>query len=302
VTDLAGRVAALTPDQRRELAQRLAARRTVAAEREVPRRPAGATEVPLSFAQERLWFLDQLSPGDPTYNLSFSHALGVSIDHAALVSALSFLVERHESLRTSFPVVDEEPRQRVSPAGPATCPLVDLRHLPARSRRTAVQRLSQQLAGQPFDLACGPLYRCALARLGEYGDVFVFVVHHIIADGWSVELLFRELSTVYTDIAGGRLPSLTAPPLQYADYTLWQRHELRDQVLDRLVTHWRGVLADAATLELPTDRPRPRVQSSSGGDLRFEATSLAAPTPPRSWCCWRRSPRRSTPTRARTTS
>jgi amino acid adenylation domain-containing protein len=268
MSDLARRIAELAPDQRLRLAERLAARRSDEVALEHEERDSG--DFPLSYAQERLWFLDQLAPGSTAYNLSFARSLGFEVDPSALDLALSRLVARHESLRTSFPMVDDEPVQRVAPAAEVDCPVVDLRRVRPRRRRAEVERIAAAMANTPFDLASGPLFRSLLVQIGDPGDVFVLVIHHIVADGWSLDILFRELAALYGDALIGGRSSLPPPGPQYADYTVWQRRRLTGATLDRLVEHWRWALDGAATLDLPTDRPRPPVQSFRGAELFFD--------------------------------
>jgi amino acid adenylation domain-containing protein len=270
MTELADRIAALSDEERASLAARLASRKAVPTTSMITTFDRESGDFPLSYAQERLWFLDQLTPGNTAYNLSFAHALGFAVDHRALEVALTALVARHEGLRTTFPLVGDEPVQRVGPAEAVSCQVVDLRQLPPRRRRAETERLAARFATQPFDLATGPLFRSALIRLGESGDAFVFVIHHIVADGWSLEVLFRELSTMYAQAATHSPVSLPPAGPQYADYTLWQRRRLTGDALDQLVQHWKRKLSGAATLELPTDRPRPRVQSTRGAQLFFD--------------------------------
>jgi amino acid adenylation domain-containing protein len=231
---------------------------------------ADQADYPLSFAQERLWFLDQLAPGSAAYNMSFAHRLGFAADERALERALSELVSRHEALRTTFPTRDGEPVQRVGPARPVACPVHDLGHLPARRSVAETKRIAARLAGEPFDLAEGPLLRCALVRSGLLGDVFVLVLHHIVIDGWSFEIIFRELAALYRDEVTGEPWSLPPVPMQYVDYTVWQRRQLAGPVLDRLVDYWRTALDGAATLGLPTDRPRPPLATSHGAQIFFD--------------------------------
>src|SRR5262249_53544322 len=157
------------------------------------------------------------------YNLSFAHRIGAAVDAAALEHALTALVARHEGLRTTFPVVDEVPVQRLAEATRVSCPVVDLRPLAPRRRQAAVERLAAQAAAEPFDLAEGPLVRFRLVRLGELGDVFFLLIHHIVADAWSVEVIFRDLSVLYAEALGRPTDPLPDVGIQYVDYTLWQR-------------------------------------------------------------------------------
>ncbi|MFM0522132.1 amino acid adenylation domain-containing protein, partial [Caballeronia jiangsuensis] len=222
-------------------------------------RPA---HVPLSFAQERLWFLEQLNPGQSTYHIPIALRLHGSLDVRAFHAALNALVARHESLRTSFAQHDGQAVQHIAPTLELALPLID-------AQATDVQRLAQDEARRPFDLQRGPLLRAQLLRLAEDEHVLLFTMHHIVSDGWSTGVLVRELGACYT--AALRNEPLALPPLavQYADYTLWQRDWLAGAELDRQTQYWRNQLAELAPLDLPTDRPRPAQISGSGATLPF---------------------------------
>ncbi|HYI01511.1 amino acid adenylation domain-containing protein, partial [Hyalangium sp.] len=221
--------------------------------------------LPLSFAQQRLWFIDQLEPGRPVYNMPVALRLegGLRID--VLAAALEEIVRRHESLRTRFEVVDGEPGQVIDPPSPLRLPVVDLGSLNGSLRVTEARRLSREEARLPFDLGRGPLLRASLLRLGLEEHVFLATLHHIVSDGWSMGVLRRELGSLYRAFSAGEPSSLSELPLQYADYAAWQRGWLSGRVLEAEVSHWREQLAGAPPLlELPLDRPRPAVQSSRG--------------------------------------
>jgi amino acid adenylation domain-containing protein len=266
VTDLAERVASLTPEERRRLQRRLEARLGAAVPPPVPRLPRGG-DFPLSFAQERLWFLDQLAPGSAAYNLASAQRLPFALETAVLERALAELVRRHEALRTVFPLAGGEPVQRILAPGPVRCPVADAGALPPALRQAEAERVAAEAAREPFDLAAGPLFRARLVRLGAAEWVFVFVVHHVAADGSSLQLLFRELPRLYADAAAGRPFSLPEPPVQYADFAVWQREWLRGEVLEAQLAYWTRALDELPTLELPTDRPRPAVQRFRGAQL-----------------------------------
>ncbi|HKH45556.1 MAG TPA: amino acid adenylation domain-containing protein, partial [Thermoanaerobaculia bacterium] len=214
-------------------------------------------EIPLSFSQERLWFLDRLQPGSAVYNIPAAIRLRGALDAAVLDAALGALVERHEALRTTFPVEEGRPFQRIHPAGDFHLDRIDL--TAAADPDAKALRLAWEEAGRPFDLAAGPLFRAALLRIGDEDHVLLLNLHHSIADGWSMDVLARDLSAL---AAGEPVSPL---PVQYADYAVWQRRRLAGPVLDRLLAVWRERLAGApAALELPTDRPRPAAQSYRG--------------------------------------
>ena len=225
---------------------------------------------PLSFAQQRLWFLDQLDPHSAAYNVPCRARLSGVLDRAALQRALETVVQRHESLRTIFPAVDGEPSQVVRPAGPCDLPVFDLSILAPSQREAEIQSLAMGEARRPFDLAVGPLFRTRLLRLNEEEHLLLLTVHHIASDGWSVGLLFRELGTLYEAYSAGESPALPELPIQYADYAVWQRAWLQGPVLDRQLTYWkRHFRTLPAPLDLATDHPRPEVQTHRGARVRF---------------------------------
>ncbi|HVG31078.1 MAG TPA: amino acid adenylation domain-containing protein, partial [Pyrinomonadaceae bacterium] len=229
---------------------------------------------PLSFAQQRLWFLDQLEPGNPFYNVPAAMRLRGRLDARALERSLSEIVARHEVLRTSFTLVEHQPVQVVAPAGGLPLPLVDLTGMSAAEREAEVARLAKEEAGRPFDLGRGPLLRATLLKLGGEEHVVLFTMHHIISDGWSLGILVRELSALYGAFARGEDSPLAELPMQYADFARWQRERLSGETLERQLSYWREQLAGApAALELPADRPRPAVQTFGGSHLRFNLSS-----------------------------
>ncbi|HEX9935823.1 MAG TPA: amino acid adenylation domain-containing protein, partial [Longimicrobium sp.] len=234
--------------------------------------PVERTEaLPLSFAQERLWFIDQLEPGSTVYNIPVARRLGGALDVAALERALGEIVRRHESLRTVFGEVDGSPVQVIAPFGGFTLPVEDLSRLGEGDREAALRRRAGEEARRPFDLAAGPLFEAGLLRLGEEDHVLLLSMHHIVSDGWSMGVLFRELSALYEAYRDGRESPLAEPPVQYADYAVWQREQLAGEALDRQLAYWRERLAGAPELlELPTDHPRPAEQTFRGAHERIE--------------------------------
>ncbi|HYG61538.1 MAG TPA: condensation domain-containing protein, partial [Thermoanaerobaculia bacterium] len=229
------------------------------------RSPRGTHPLLLSFAQQRLWFLDRLAPGNPFYNVPVTLRLTGALDPGALARSFSEVARRHEVLRTTFPEVDEQPVQSVAPPAPVALPLADLLALPETARQVEARRLDAEEALRPFGLARGPLLRATLVRLSAEEHLLLLTMHHIVADGWSSQVLTQEVREVYGALLAGRRPDLPALPLQYADYARWQREWLRGAVLDAHVGYWRRQLAGAPpALELPTDRPRPAVQSFRG--------------------------------------
>jgi amino acid adenylation domain-containing protein len=245
----------------------------------VARRAAGST-LPLSFAQRRLWFLDQLEPGNPAYNVPAAVLLTGPLDRSAFAASLEEVVARHEALRTTFGLADdsdEEPVQRIAPPAPLPLPGIDLAGLQEEAREAEALRLAAEEAMRPFDLARGPLLRAALLRLDAARHVALFTMHHMVGDGWSADLLVRELAALYPALAEAPagLPSPLPPlPVQYADFVLWQRESLRGAELETQLAFWRGALAGApAVLDLPSDRPRPARASGRGGAV---ASALSA--------------------------
>ncbi len=244
---------------------------------EVPPRPPilpagrGGDLLP-SFAQQRLWFLDQLSPGSPAYNMPAALRLTGRLDRAALARSLSEIVRRHENLRTTFrtfPTAGGEPALVLHPAGDLPLPGIDLGALPEATRKAEELRLVHAEARRPFDLGRGPLLRAALLRLAADEHTVFLTVHHIVSDGWSNGVLVRELGALYSEFVAGRPSPLPELPVQYADFALWQRRWLSGEVLAGELAYWRQALAGLPALDLPTDRPRPPVLSARGGFRPF---------------------------------
>src|SRR5215213_1752773 len=229
-----------------------------------------ADAYPLSFAQQRLWFLDQLEPGKALYNLPAAVRLSGQLDTSALSRSFDEVVRRHESLRTTFKSVDGQPRQVIAEPGALPLPLIDLTGLGVSERQAEVACLVGDEARRPFDLAAGPLLRAKLLRLGNDEHVLLLNMHHIISDGWSLGVLVRELTKLYAGYAAGREPQLPELPIQYADYVVWQQRWLQGPTLEEQLSYWRKQLADIpSALELPTDRPRPAEQSYRGASTSF---------------------------------
>ena len=236
----------------------------------------GADDVfafPLSFAQQRLWFLDQMQSGTALYNIPVRYRLRGALDVDALGRTLTEIVRRHESLRTVFRTLDEQPRQVVLPPRPVPLPVQDLSHLPEPARAQAADRALADEGEGAFDLQAGPLIRAVLLRLSPDEHLLSVVMHHIIADGWSMGVLTREIAALYEAFSQGLPSPLPELGVQYADVAVWQRENLEGEALDRQVAYWREHLAGApAVLELPTDRPRPAVQTFPGAGHTFQVT------------------------------
>lgn len=222
-------------------------------------------DLPLSFAQQRLWFLHQLEPDNPAYNMFGALRLNGRLDAAALERAIAELVARHEPLRTTFDVVDGRPVQIIAESLRIPLPLTDLATLSDDDRDAEVLRMIDVESKRPFDLAAGPLLRLALLRLAEEDHTLFISMHHIISDAWSIAVFTRELATLYEVFTTGGASQLPLLPLQYADFARWQREWLQGENLERELAFWKRQLEGAPpVLELPTDKPRPEVQSFRG--------------------------------------
>ena len=231
----------------------------------VPAR-ARPEHVPLSYAQERMWFLEQLGLSGSAYNMSAALSLSGDLDADALEASFRELVRRHESLRTRFGTAEGQGVQLIDEDGVVLFERVDLSGLGEPERQLEAQRLGEAEVLEGFDLETGPLVRMHLLRLDEHEHVLLVTMHHIISDGWSIGVLVHELSALYSAFTQGRPSPLGALEVQYADYALWQREWLSGEVLDRQLSYWKEQLSGApAALELPTDRQRPAVASFRGG-------------------------------------
>jgi len=236
-----------------------------------PRLPDQPEPAPLSFAQQRIWFIDQLEPGSPVYNMSAGFRLEGPLDRGALERSLSEIVRRHEVLRTTFavpPGTQGTPLQVIRPAQPVEIPFVDLSGMPEAERQAAVRELAREEGRRPFDLARGPLLRLGLVRLNAREHVLLFAISHSISDGWSIGLFLQELAALYRAERAGRPSPLPELTVQYADFAIWQRQHLQGERLATQVEYWKQQLAGAPPLlELPADRPRPPLQSFRGAML-----------------------------------
>ncbi|HEX8338672.1 MAG TPA: amino acid adenylation domain-containing protein, partial [Pyrinomonadaceae bacterium] len=227
-------------------------------------------KLPLSFAQQRLWFLDQLEPGDATYNIAAAVTLEGPLNVAALEHAFNEVVRRHEVLHTTFGTATS-PAQFIHTARPLPLPLLDLGGLPPAEREAEVARLKREEAARPFDLGGGDLLRTRLLRLGPARHLLLFAIHHIVGDEWSLRVLVGELAALYEAHLSQRAAPLAELPIQYADFAHWQRRRLESGLLQEQLSYWRQRLDGAPhVLELPTDRPRPPVRRSRGAHETFE--------------------------------
>ncbi len=226
--------------------------------------------LPLSFAQQRLWFLHQLSPDSQSYNLLEAMSLKGTLDQVALEKSLTELLHRHEILRTTFPMVNGQPIQNIAAPSPVSLSCEDLQGLSSDEQMAQFRELAIAIATQPFNLAQGPLIQFRLLKLGTQDHILLLKMHHIIYDGWSLSIFFRELSQLYHCFSQG-LPSPLSPlSIQYADFAVWQRQWLTGEVLDKQLNYWREQLENAPlVLEIPTDHPRPPVQTFQGDGQSF---------------------------------
>ena len=226
---------------------------------------------PASFAQQRLWFLNQVAPETAAYNVARALRLTGLLDEAALLKALRSIISRHDSLRTIFVSVDDEVRQVVLPALKFDLYVSDISAVPAVQCEQVALRLAGEEAGKPFDLSTGPLLRARLLRLGSADHILVLVIHHIVTDGWSMNLLFHEMAELYAGFVAGRQPELPKLSLQYPDYARWQRTSMTSEFLRGELDYWRPKLQGAETvLQLPTDHPRPARHSGRGRSMHFD--------------------------------
>jgi amino acid adenylation domain-containing protein len=269
--ELSQRIANLAPEKRALLEQRLKERRASAnTEQAFPRRDTSVP--PLSFAQQRLWFLDQFKPNSPLYNVP-EPAVRIrgGLNVAAVQQALDAIVARHEALRTTFTTVNGNPVQVINEHRQVKLEVIDLSTWPEAEREAETHRVLDSEAQHPFNLSRDPMLRAALLRLGKEEHVLLLVMHHIAADYWSTGVLFREFAAFYTSFAMGWALSLPELPIQYADYAIWHRQWLQGARLETQLAYWKQQLAGAPpVLELPTDRPRPLAQTYRGARQALE--------------------------------
>ncbi|MFL5538214.1 MAG: amino acid adenylation domain-containing protein, partial [Longimicrobiaceae bacterium] len=251
-------------------ARAMAARAGGAEHRAAPLVPAEREgPIPLSFAQQRFWFVERLGAAPAAYNVPLVLRMRGVLSADALRRALDGVVARHEALRTVFPTEAGGPVQRVLPALAVPLPLDDLSALPPAEREARAKAASDAEARTIFDLQAGPLLRARLLRLAADEHLLLLTLHHIVVDAWSVTILYRELAALYAAELDGRDPGLQPLPVQYADYALWQRARLDGAAMEGELAYWRGRLEGTATLALPTDRPHPPVQSFRGATHPF---------------------------------
>ena len=271
---LTERIAGLSLEKRKLLEQRLGIEKAqvgdAARTQTIPPRSERETPPPLSFAQQRIWFLDELEPNSAAYNISNAVRLLGPLDVAALEQSFQALVSRHEVLRTTFAVAAGRPVQVISESAHHDLPMTDMRKLSTAEQQIEVSWRIRDESSRPFDLTHSPLLRTALLRLADDEHILLLTMHHIISDGWSMGVLVKEIAALYPAIASGTEPAQAAAALerlqiQYADYAAWQREWLSGAVLERQLSYWKEQLQGAPpVLELPTDKPRPAAQTFNG--------------------------------------
>ncbi len=235
---------------------------------EIPRRPQ-AGPIPLSFSQQRLWFLSQVDADSPLYNVPEAISLQGQLNVAALEQSLNEIIRRHDALRTIFTIVERQPVQISTAARPLSLKVIDLSHLPSAARELCARRLVETEGRRPFDLTNNVMLRATLLRLDQKHHWAVLTLHHIVADGWSMGILIRETAALYQAFAQGQISPLPELPIQYTDFAQWQREWMQGERLSSQIDYWRQQLADAPPLQLPTDRPRSAQTTLAGARLNF---------------------------------
>ncbi|MEG4277142.1 amino acid adenylation domain-containing protein [Microcoleus sp. MON1_C1] len=270
MSDLIERIAALSPEKRELLLQRLNQKKeSVSLEKILPQSRESNT-FPLSFAQQRLWFFEQLTPGNFTYHILAGVRLTGTLDARALDRSLNELVKRHEVLRTAFKTINEQPVQAIASNLELKILEIDLRSLPETERDREVERLIAAEAKLPFDLSQAPLLRAKLLHLSDSNWVLLLSTHHIISDAWSMGIFIQELATFYQAFSTGQPSPLPELSVQYADFASWQRQWLQGEVLETQLAYWKKQLGgNLPVLNLPTDRPRSAVQTFRGAVHKF---------------------------------
>ncbi|MFP5285250.1 MAG: condensation domain-containing protein, partial [Thermoanaerobaculia bacterium] len=272
-TDIARRIAELPLEKRALLFQQLQKQREkepAPAVQRIPRLPRESETYPLSFAQQRLWFLSNFDPDSPEYNIPQAFRIHGELDPEVMQRALREVVRRHETLRTTFRSVEGEPAQVIAQVVDMEVPFVDARERVLAAGKAPEEawpealRLAAHDAKEPFDLTLGPLMRAKLFRTGEREHLLYYNVHHIAYDGWSMGVFARELTAIYDAFAAGLPSPLPELPIQYLHFGIWQREWLSGEVLEKQLSYWRRQLASVPPLELPTDRPRPAVRTHNG--------------------------------------
>ncbi|HEX7330764.1 MAG TPA: amino acid adenylation domain-containing protein, partial [Pyrinomonadaceae bacterium] len=269
--NLAKRLEGLSPEKLALLSKRLQEKGKSPVKRQDISRRRNANSHPLSLAQQRLWFLNQLQPNSAFYNMAGAMRLTGDLNVEALTETLNEIARRHEVLRTCFPVANGKPIQVVSPARAVSIPTTDLRDLPPADQERTADQLVKYESEQPFDLEHGPLYRTRLARLAEDEHLLIITMHHIVGDGWSIGIFLREMAALYEAFSQNRLSPLPELDIQYADYARWQEEWLTGEVLDDQLSYWQRQLSGSnATIDLPFDYERPTTSTHRAATQSFK--------------------------------
>ncbi|HEX8090491.1 MAG TPA: amino acid adenylation domain-containing protein, partial [Blastocatellia bacterium] len=267
MNDILTQLAALPPKKRELLLRQLKKRADASTNLKMQTIPIRSRDgyLPLSFSQERLWLLDQIEPDNPAYNLIRAISLEGRLNDSALERSFNEVVRRHESLRTSFPVVEGKPVQAIAPELTISLPVTDLQGLSRAEQEAEVSRLYAEEVRRMFDLAGGPVLRANLLRLGRTKQILILATHHIVSDAWSAGIMIRELATLYEAFINGKTSPLPPLPIQYADFAAWQRDWLQGAELEKQLSYWKQQLAERPQdLQLPMDHPRPLARSFRG--------------------------------------
>jgi amino acid adenylation domain-containing protein/thioester reductase-like protein len=270
MSNLLQKIAELSPEKRALLLQKLNQQKGKVSQTKIQPQSRDTQNFPLSYAQQRLWFFSQLEPQSSAYNIPAAIRLTGRLNIAALESSINEIVRRHEILRTTFTVVDGETVQVINAAAKLQLKIIDLQTIPKIERETEALRLAMQDAQTPFNLEQDSLLRVSLLHLGETDHVILFTMHHIVSDGWSTGILIRELTALYTAYDSFQPCNLPELPIQYVDFAVWQRQWLQAEVLNQQLNYWKQQLGgELPVLELPTDRPRPAIQTNNGATQSF---------------------------------
>ncbi|MCH7681982.1 hypothetical protein IID10_21900, partial [candidate division KSB1 bacterium] len=265
MSELTKRIADLSPEKHKQLLERLKKKSGNEQSLFIPKQPKDKNRFPLSFAQERLWYLEQLDPGTAVYNFPFTLVFEGRFNAPALEQALNEVIRRQEALRTSFTTLEGQPVQVIAEHISIKLPVIDLCSLSQEEADKETERLVSEIINTPFDLSQAPLFRVTLWRRHEARHALMLCMHHIITDGWSKDVFSKELTTLYAAFSTGKASPLRELEIQYSDFSVWQRQWLTGEVLENHLSYWKPRLANIPRiLDLPTDRPRPAVQTFPG--------------------------------------
>ena len=268
--DLSERIAGLSPAKRALLERRLKTNKGNAVKIEAILPRQGSEGAPLSFAQQRLWFLDKYEPNSSVYNISNGFQLKGAVNVTALREALKTIVDRHAVLRTTFDSIDGKPVQVIHENHSVELPIIDVSNVSLDDKDAEVQALISGELQKTFDLSSDGMMRSTLIKLNPEEHLLLIVIHHIASDGWSMGILWQELSALYNAYCVGNPSPLPDLPIQYADFAVWQRERLQGEGMENLLSYWKTCLKGApGILELPTDHPRPSIQTYRGAQESF---------------------------------